>query len=174
MGMITALAASIGLLGGVATWLFLGPLGALGLSIWAAFIGWATFYHCGGKEAGLQKAIVNNLFGAVVAWVALMLITKIPLAGSLGLPLWAGICVAITVFVLVYAAKNAMFSDIPAGVFGYASVVALALAGSKLDALASPSLAIRLSASRSRWWSAHCSATPPKRQPALSPSKRRK
>ena len=31
-------------------------LGGLGLSIWAAFIGWASFYHCGGKEAGLQKA----------------------------------------------------------------------------------------------------------------------
>ncbi|MGD0633879.1 MAG: DUF1097 domain-containing protein [Beijerinckiaceae bacterium] len=141
MDMITALAVSIGLLGGVATWLFLGPLGTLGLSIWAAFIGWATFYHCGGKEAGLQKAIVNNLFGAVVAWVALLLITKVPLAGSLGLPVWAAICVAITVFVLVYAAKYPLFSDIPAGVLGYAAVVAMALAGGKLDALTAASFA---------------------------------
>ena len=51
--------------------------------------------------------------------------TQIPLAGALGLPLRAGICVAVTVFVLVIAAKNPMLSDIPAGVFGYASVVAL-------------------------------------------------
>lgn len=113
MDMITALAVSIGLLGGVATWLFLGPLGALGLSIWAAFVGWATFYHSGGKEAGLKKAIVNNLFGAVVAWVALILISKIPLAGSLGLPVWAAICVAITVFVLVYAAKYPLLATSP-------------------------------------------------------------
>jgi Protein of unknown function (DUF1097) len=140
MDMITALAVSIGLLGGIAAWLFLGPIGGLGLSIWAAFIGWASFYHCGGKEAGLQKAIVNNVFGVIVGWIALLLVTQIPLAGSLGLPVWAGICVAVTVFVLVIAAKNEMLSDIPAGVLGYASVVALALAGNKLGALTAPSL----------------------------------
>ena len=106
MDMITALAVSIGLLGGIAAWLFLGPIGGLGLSIWAAFIGWASFYHCGGKEAGLQKAIVNNVFGAIMGWIALLLVTQIPLAGSLGLPVWAGICVAVTVFILVIAAKK--------------------------------------------------------------------
>ncbi len=140
MDLITALAVSIGLLGGIATWLFLGPIGGLGLSIWAAFIGWASFYHCGGKEAGLQKAIVNNVFGAIIGWIALLLITQIPLAGSLGLPVWAGICVAVTVFILVIAAKNEMLSDIPAGVLGFASVVALALAGNKLGVLTAPSL----------------------------------
>jgi len=140
MDLITALAVSIGLLGGIAAWLFLGPIGGLGLSIWAAFIGWASFYHCGGKEAGLQKAIVNNVFGAIMGWIALLLVTQIPLAGSLGLPVWAGICVAVTVFILVIAAKNEMLSDIPAGVFGYASVVALALAGNKLGVLTAPSL----------------------------------
>lgn len=140
MDMITALAVSIGLLGGIAAWLFLGPIGGLGLSIWAAFIGWASFYHCGGKEAGLQKAIVNNVFGVIMGWIALLLVTQIPLAGSLGLPVWAGICVAVTVFILVIAAKNQMLSDIPAGVLGYASVVALALAGNKLGVLTAPSL----------------------------------
>ena len=38
------------------------------------------------------------------------------------------------------AAKNAMFSDIPAAVFGYASIAALALAGGKLSAVTSGSL----------------------------------
>ncbi len=140
MDLITALAVSIGVLGGIAAWLFLGPLGALGLSVWAAFIAWASFYHCGGKEAGLQKTIINNVFGAIIGWIALLLVTQIPLAGALGLPLWAGICVLITVFVLVYAAKNPMLSDIPAGVLGFASVVALALAGNKLGALTAASL----------------------------------
>lgn len=135
MDIIMALGVSIGLLGGIATWLFLGPIGGLGLSIWAAFIAWGSFYHCGGKEAGLQKTVVHNIFGVIIGWIALMLITQIPLAGSLGLPVWAGICVAITVFVLVLAAKNAMFSDIPASVFGFASVAAFALAGDKLGAL---------------------------------------
>ncbi len=140
MDIIAALAVSIGLLGGIAAWLFLGPIGGLGLSVWAAFIGWASFYHCGGKEAGLQKTIVNNVFGVIVGWIALLLVTQIPLAGSLGLPLWAGICVAITVFALVMAAKIPLLSDIPAGVLGFASVVALSLAGNKLGALTAGSL----------------------------------
>lgn len=139
MDIILALAISIGLLGGIATWLFLGPIGGLGLSIWAAFIAWASFYHCGGKEAGLQKTIVNNIYGAIVGWVALLVVTQIPLATALGLPVWAGICVAVAVFILVIAAKSPLLSDIPAGVLGFASVVALSLAGGKLSALTAAS-----------------------------------
>ena len=59
MDLITALAVSIGVLGGIATFVFLSPFG-WGLHIWAAFIAWATFYHCGGKEAGLTKAITQT------------------------------------------------------------------------------------------------------------------
>jgi hypothetical protein len=139
MSLITALAISIGALGGIATFLFLSPIG-VGLQIWAAFIAWACFFHCGGKEGGLSKTIVHNAFGAVMGWIALMLVTQVPLAATLGLPVWAGICVAITVFILVMAANNFSLSDIPASVFGYASLVALALAGNKLDALTAVSL----------------------------------
>ena len=140
MDIITALSVSIGLLAGVATWLFLGPIGGLGLSVWAVFIAWASFYHCGGKEAGLQKTIVHNIFGVIVGWIALILVTQIPLGAALGVPLWAGICVAVTVFGLVIAAKNEMLSDIPASVFGFASIAAFALAGGKLGAVTAVSL----------------------------------
>ncbi|HEY4807169.1 MAG TPA: DUF1097 family protein, partial [Roseiarcus sp.] len=51
MDLITALALSIGVLGGIATFVLLSF--GMGLQIWVAFIAWATFYHCGGKEAGL-------------------------------------------------------------------------------------------------------------------------
>ena len=105
-----------------------------------AFIAWATFYHCGGKEAGLGKALTNNIFGAVMALIALLLVTQVPLGGALGVPLWAGICVLITVFILVYAAKAPALSDIPAGVLGYAAVAGLALTGNKLGAVTSASL----------------------------------
>ena len=114
MDLITALALSIGVLGGIATFVLLSPFG-LGMQIWVAFIAWATFYHCGGKEEGLTKALTNNIFGAVMALIALLLVTQIPLGGSLGVPLWAAICVLITVFILVYAAKAPALSDIPAG-----------------------------------------------------------
>jgi len=140
MDIISALAVSIGLLAGVATWLFLGPLGGLGLSVWAVFVAWASFYHCGGKEAGLQKTIVHNIFGGILGWIALLAVSQTSVGATLGVPLWAAVCVAVTVFVLVIAAKNAQLSDIPASVLGYASVAALALAGGKLDFVAKPSL----------------------------------
>jgi Protein of unknown function (DUF1097) len=139
MDLITALAVSIGVLGGIATFVMLSPFG-FGLHIWAAFIAWATFYHCGGKEAGLTKAITHLIFGAVMAYIALLLVTQIPIGSALGVPLWAGICVLITVFILVYAAKSPTLSDIPASVYGYAATAGLALAGGKLGSVTTASL----------------------------------
>lgn len=140
MSLIPALAVSIGVLGGIATWLFLGPAASFNLQIWAAFIAWGCFYHVGGKEAGLKNTIVHNIFGAVTAWIALLLITQIPLAGTLGLPVWAGICVGVMVVIVVLAASNPNFSIIPAAVYGFASTAAYALLGTKLDTLLSASL----------------------------------
>ena len=68
--MNTALAISLGVLGAVATWLFLGPLGGM-LAIWAAFIAWGCYYHSGGKEAGLQSTILGTAAGAVIAGITL-------------------------------------------------------------------------------------------------------
>jgi hypothetical protein len=75
-----------------------------------------------------------------MGWIALVLITQVPLGASLGVPLWAAICVAVTIVILVMAAKNPMLSDIPASVFGYASVAALALAGNRLPMVTAGSL----------------------------------
>ncbi|MBV9755938.1 MAG: DUF1097 domain-containing protein [Alphaproteobacteria bacterium] len=140
MSLIMALAISIGGLGGIATFLVFGPLAAVNLQIWAIFIAWACFYHCGGKDAGLRNTIVHTVFGAIMAWIALLLVTQIPLADSIGLPLWAGICVGVTVFVLVLAASNAALSIIPASVYGYAATAAYGLLGTKLDTLTQPSM----------------------------------
>jgi hypothetical protein len=120
MDLISALAISIGVLGGIATFVLLSPFG-LGLQIWAAFIAWATFYHCGGKEAGLTKTITHTIFGAIMAYIALLLVTQVPLGAALGVPLWAAICVL-------------------ASVLGYAAVAGMALAGNKLGALTTASL----------------------------------
>ena len=68
MSLLTALAISIGGLGGLATWVCLGMV--TGLQIWAIFIAWACFYHCGGAEAGLKNTIICNIAGAVLAWIA--------------------------------------------------------------------------------------------------------
>src|SRR5262249_49397673 len=84
----TALAISVGVLGAIATWLFLGPLGGA-LAIWAAFVAWGCFFHCGGKEHGLQSAILNNAAGAVIAGITLWVATQTGIADKLSLPIWA-------------------------------------------------------------------------------------
>lgn len=138
MSLITALALSIGILGGVATWLFVGPAAALGLQIWAAFIAWAAYYHSGGKNGSLKSNIPAHIWGAFLGWVGMFGITQ--LGNSLGVPLAAGLCVGITVIVLVLAAKIPAFAQIPSAVYGYSSVAAFTLLAGKLETLTSTSI----------------------------------
>ena len=136
-----ALSVSIGVLGGIAAALCIGPLSGIVL-IWAVFIAWACFFATGGDGAALQKTIVCGTLGAVLAWVALLIILGVPLGDTLGTPIWAGIVIGVTVLVLCLLAKIEIFSTIPASVLGYASVASLALQTSlafSLDALTSVS-----------------------------------
>ena len=123
MSLLVALSVSIGLLGGIATILYL----KLGLLIWAGFIAWACFFHSGGDSNALKNTIVCNAFGAVCAWVAAVIILSVPLGEKLSLPVWAGIVVGLTVLVLCLAAQIKALSSIPASVYGYASVFAFLL-----------------------------------------------
>ena len=136
MNIVTALAIVIGILGGLATWLFLGPMGGLGLSIWAAFIAWGSFYHCGGGEKGLQDAIAGAIWGAIMAGVALYLL---PIAGNGALG--AGLVVGATVLVMILGAHIPLFSAIPAAVYGYASTAAFALLNGDKAALMATNVA---------------------------------
>ncbi len=131
MDIITALAVSIGLLGAVATYLFL-TLGVI--QIWIGFIGWASFYHCGGGTTGLRKSVLANLWGVVMAYIALLLITQV----NTGLPgpLWPSIVVGVTAAILVLGAKIEALSIIPATVYGYASTAGYGLlSGASLTTL---------------------------------------
>jgi len=123
MSQLVALSISIGLLGGIATFIYL----KLGLAIWAGFIAWACFFHCGGDSNALKQTIVGNIFGAICAWVAALIIITVPLGDSLGLPLWAGIVVGITVFIMCIAAHIKALAVIPASVYGYAATFAYLL-----------------------------------------------
>ncbi|WP_237154706.1 DUF1097 domain-containing protein [Oryzibacter oryziterrae] len=137
MNLVTALAIVIGALGAVATYLFLGPAGGLGLQIWAAFIGWGCFFHCGGGEAGLKASVPAIVWGALCATVALVLVTLVPIGD---LPLTAAIWVGVTVVILILGAHLPVLAAIPAAVYGYASTAGFALVGSHLDTLTSGSL----------------------------------
>jgi len=58
MPSLFALALSIGVLAVVATWLFLGPLAALLMQIWQAFIAWACFLHSGADIEAVKKTVI--------------------------------------------------------------------------------------------------------------------
>jgi hypothetical protein len=123
MSSLLALSVSIGLLGAIATVLYL----KFGLLIWAGFIAWACFFQSGGNTAGLRSTIVCNIYGAFLAWVAAIVIVSFPYASSLTLPVWAGIMVGLTVLVLCLSAQVPALSSIPASVYGYAAVFAYLL-----------------------------------------------
>lgn len=129
---LNALTVSIGVLAAIITWLFLSPLA--GLSVWAAFIAWAAFFHNGGGEAGLTTTIANSSFGALVGWVALLVIITVPLAATLTLPVWAGICVGLGAAAIVAASRVPALASIPTGVYGFGSIAAYALLATKLTA----------------------------------------
>jgi hypothetical protein len=117
---LVALSLSLGILAGCATWLSL----TVGLLVWAVFLAWASFFHCGGDANALKNSIVNNVFGCAIAWIAALLIVTVP---APGLVLRAAIVVAITVIVLVLAAHIKALSAIPSGFYGYAATFAYLL-----------------------------------------------
>ena len=104
---------------------------------------WGAFYALGADIAALQKLIVCGIFGALVAWGVAVLILAVPLAGPLGLPLWAALAVGLGVVVVVLAANVSALATIPATVFGFASTFAYLLQTPdvlNLDVLLSASL----------------------------------
>ncbi|MFT3665851.1 DUF1097 domain-containing protein [Piscinibacter sp.] len=123
MSLLIALALSIGVLALVATWLFLGPLAALHMQIWQAFVAWASFFHNGGKTGGLVKTVVCMSFGALVGMASVMLAGQLGALGGLAAPVAVGIGAA----VIVLAAHLPVLSTIPSSVYGFASVAGLIL-----------------------------------------------
>lgn len=129
-----ALALSIGVLGGVATWLALSPLAGM-VTIWAIFIAWGSYFHNGADTAALKNTIVCGIFGSVLAGIAFALITKVGLGQATPLAVNAAVWVGLAVFVLVMGATIPAFSVIPSAVYGFAATAAYAIhAGPDLSA----------------------------------------
>ncbi len=126
MSQLLALALSIAVLGGVWAFLALGALATLAI-VWVGFIAWACYFHSGGDNAALSKTIAGMSFGAVMAGIALYLVSSGAL-GGLG-NLAAPVIIAITVFPLVMLAGVDLLSVVPANVYGYAAAAGLALTG---------------------------------------------
>lgn len=123
MDLITALAVIIGIMGGIATWAAI-TIGSPYILIWTIFVAWGSFYHCGGKEAGLKSSAAANVWGVICAVAALIALTSMGVSAMM-----AGICVGISIVVLILGAKVPAISAIPSAVYGYASTAALFLLG---------------------------------------------
>jgi hypothetical protein len=108
------------LLGGIWAFIALGPLGGFAL-VWVGFIAAGCFFAAGGDIKALSKTIVVMIYGAIVAWIALLIIAKVPVPG-LG-TVWPAIVVGVTVFFLVIVASTDLLSCVPANVYGYAALV---------------------------------------------------
>jgi hypothetical protein len=124
MSKLTALALSIAVLGGVWAFLALNPLAGAAL-VWVGFIAWGCYFHTGADNAALQKTIAGMIFGAVMAGIALYLVSS-NMLGGLGV-LAAPVIIAATVFPLVIVAGINLLSVVPANVYGYAATAGLAL-----------------------------------------------
>jgi hypothetical protein len=115
---------SIAVLGAIWAFLALGPLAGFVL-VWAGFIAWGCYFHTGGDNKALVKTIVGMAYGALVAWIALLIIV---VGGVINMGTVAvAIVVGVTVFFLVIVAKVDQLSAVPANVYGYASTVAYSL-----------------------------------------------
>lgn len=123
MPSLISLAFSIGVLATAATWLFLGPLAAMVMQVWQAFIAWACFFHSGADIGAAKKTVICMSLGAVVGALSVMLAGALGMFGSLAAPLAVGIGAA----VLVLAAHIGLLATIPASVYGFASVAGLIL-----------------------------------------------
>jgi hypothetical protein len=124
MSQLTALALSIAVLGGIWAFLALNPLAGAAL-VWVGFIAWGCYFHTGGDGPALQKTIAGMAYGAVIAGIALYLVST-GMLGGLGV-LAAPVIIAVTVFFLVIVAGANLLSVVPANVYGYAATAGLAL-----------------------------------------------
>jgi hypothetical protein len=74
---LLALSVSVAVLGGIWAFIALGPLGGFAL-VWVGFIAAGCFFAAGGDIKALSKTIVGMIYGAIVAWIALLIIAKVP------------------------------------------------------------------------------------------------
>jgi Protein of unknown function (DUF1097) len=132
MSELLALSVSVAVLGGIWGFIALGPLAGYAL-VWVGFIAAGCFFAAGADTKALTKTIVGMIYGAIIGWIALMIIAKIPVP-ALG-TVWPAIVVGVTVFFLVIVASADPLSCVPANIYGYAAFVGYTLSASKLGAL---------------------------------------
>ncbi|WP_163268444.1 DUF1097 domain-containing protein [Chelativorans alearense] len=106
---------SLGVLGAIDTYM---TATIFPVPVWVTFIAWASFFACGGGQAGLIKSIVSNWTGIAIASVALLTIQFGPAH-----PLFAAILVPLGTAAMILVSAKQILNFPPAIVFGFASLV---------------------------------------------------
>lgn len=129
MSFVNALGLVLAVIGGILTFLALGPFLGHAYFIWAVFIATATGVAIGGTTEAFKNLVICGIAGCLLAWIATLIIINVPVAASIGLPAWAGIVVGLTTGCLAWIANVPLFPAIPATVVGYAMTFAYLLSG---------------------------------------------
>ncbi|MDC6484828.1 DUF1097 domain-containing protein [Methylophilaceae bacterium] len=134
--MKNALGVSLGICAAVYTYLALGVISVIGAAaIWGGFIAWGSYFTVG-KDA-LSKNISANVFGAVLAGVAVILYGIVN--AYVGPEISWAIAVGITVWALTIVPS---LGNAPANVFGYAATFGFMLLSGLADTASVISLAV--------------------------------
>ena len=115
MPQLAALTISITVLAFIDTYL---TATILPIPVWVTFVGWASFFACGGGTGGLVKSIISNWIGVVIASCSLLVIAATP-----GSAFVAALAVGIGSGVMIVASGIPFLRYPPAIVFGFASLV---------------------------------------------------
>jgi hypothetical protein len=121
MKLPVALALVIGVIGAIITYLYVGPLGGLGLMVPATFIGAASYFAAGGDKAALAKSVPANVWGIVCGTITLILL------GYATDPLLVGVIVGGLTAVFILGALIPALGFVPGSVFGFATTVMFGL-----------------------------------------------
>ena len=129
MNKLTATSLSIGLVGGLMSWIYLGILSA-SMAIPVSFIAWGAFAAAGGNNKAVAGTVTPLIYGAIVAWVTALII--MPQLGNVitNVPIANALSVGVSVVALIYGTgKIKAVAATPVAVYGYAAFFALALSG---------------------------------------------
>nr|WP_246325523.1 DUF1097 domain-containing protein [Actinomycetospora corticicola] len=112
-----ALAIVVGVVGGILTWLYVGPLAALGLFVPATFMGAACYFAAGGDLPALKKSMPANIWGVVMGTITLIVASLVSGAALTGVVVGAGTAI------LILGALVPLLEFVPGAVIAFAMTV---------------------------------------------------
>lgn len=117
MKLPVALAIVVGVVGGILTWLYAGPLAALGLFVPATFMGAACYFAAGGDLPALKKSLPANVWGVVMGTITLIVASLVSGAALTGVVVGAGTAI------LILGALVPLLEFVPGAVIAFAMTV---------------------------------------------------